>query len=250
MKIEKDFLGLFKHKKPIIGMIHLKGDSDEEVLERAKEEISIYVDNGIDGIIMEDYYGDYYQLVKAIEYIKSLKLDVPIGVNCLNIDAMGFELANTYKLDFIQIDSVIGHVQPRDEAALQEFLKLYRSRTEAALIGGVRFKYQPMLSTRTLEEDLQTAKHRCDAIAVTENATGQETSMDKIRAFRNEIGNHPLVVAAGVTCENVTEQLMICDAAIVGSYFKDTRKDTGDVSARHVREFMDKVKELRCKLND
>lgn len=250
MDIKKDFLGLFKQKKPIIGMIHLKGDSDEEVHERAKKEIAIFVENEIDGIIMEDYFGNYYQLEKAIAYIKELNLDIPIGVNCLNVDAMGFELAIKYDLDFIQVDSVVGHVQPRDEASIHEFFNLYRSRTKAALIGGVRFKYQPVLSTNTVEKDLKIAQTRCDAIAVTENVTGQETSMEKIQAFRNELSNFPLVVAAGVTCDNVKEQLSICDAAIVGSYFKDTRKDTGDLSATHIREFMDVVKELRGSLND
>ncbi len=43
---------------------------------------------------------------------------------------------------------------------------------------------------------------RCDAIAVTENATGQETSMEKIELFRKNLGDFPLVIAAGVTLEN------------------------------------------------
>ncbi len=245
-----NFLELFKNKKPIIGVIHLKGDTEEEILERAKREIGIYVDNEIDGILMENYYGNYNHLVKALDYITSLDLSIPIGVNVLNVDALGFHLANQYNLDFMQIDSVIGHVKPRDEASLSEFFKMYRSQTNALLIGGVRFKYQPMLSEHTVEEDLATGKMRCDAIAVTENATGEETSMEKIQLFRNELVDFPLVVAAGLTKDNVKEQLIIGDAAIVGSYFKDTRKDTGDLKAEHVKEFMDVVKELRSELND
>ena len=37
-------------------------------------------------------------------------------------------------------------------------------------------------------------------------------------------------------------------SAIVGSTFKDTRKDTGDVSAEHVKEFMAEVFKLRSTL--
>ena len=44
----------------------------------------------------------------------------------------------------------------------------------------MRFKYQPMLSEKSVEEDLKIAQQRCDAIAVTENATGEETSLEKI----------------------------------------------------------------------
>lgn len=250
MNKKATFLSLFQEKKPIIGVIHLKGDSDEEILERAKKEIQIYVENGIDGILMENYYGNYYDLEKAIQYIKSLNLSLPIGVNVLNVDPLGFHLAKKYGLQFMQIDSVVGHVKSRDEASLQEFFDLYRSTCQAKLIGGVRFKYQPVLSEKTVAEDLAIATTRCDAIAVTENATGEETSLAKIELFRKELPEFPLIVAAGVTKENAKAQLKICDAAIVGSYFKDTRKDTGDICAEHVAEFMAIIKELRSELND
>ncbi|MBP1040932.1 membrane biogenesis protein [Vagococcus sp. BWB3-3] len=242
---KKTFLDVFKTKKPIIAMIHLKGDSEEEIQERAKKEIAIYAEEGVDCIMMENYYGDYVQLEKAIQYIVSLKLGIPIGVNCLNLDAMGFYLANKYELDIVQVDSVVGHVKPRDEATLQAFFDLERSQSKACLIGGVRFKYQPELSEKSLAEDLAIAKTRCDAVAVTQNATGEETSMAKIQDFREALGAFPLVVAAGVTDENVLAQLAICDAAIVGSCFKDTKKDTGDVSRENVRQFMTLVKQYR-----
>ncbi|MEI5993657.1 BtpA/SgcQ family protein [Candidatus Enterococcus mansonii] len=245
MSSKKEFLGLFQHKKPIIAMIHLKGDTQEKIQQRAKEEIAIFVEEGVDCIMMENYYGDYVQLEKAIQYIVSLKLSIPIGVNCLNVDSMGFYLANKYNLDIVQVDSVVGHVKPRDEATLQAFFDLERAKTKACLIGGVRFKYQPMLSEKSLKEDIEIAKTRCDAIAVTQNATGEETSIEKIQEFRDTLGDFPLIVAAGVTDENVTKQLAICDAAIVGSNFKDTRKDTGEVSRDHVRHFMSIVKEYR-----
>lgn len=239
------FLAVFNTQKPIIAMIHLKGDSEAEIQERAKKEISIYVEEGVDCIMMENYYGDYVQLEKAIQYIVSLKLPIPIGVNCLNLDAMGFYLANKYALDIVQVDSVVGHVKPRDEATLQAFFDLERSRTKAYLIGGVRFKYQPKLSEKSVSEDLMIATTRCDGVAVTQNATGEETSMAKINEFRQALGEFPLVVAAGVTDENVLAQLAICDAAIVGSCFKDTKKDTGDVSRDNVRDFMKLVKKYR-----
>lgn len=245
MSEKKAFLDVFNTVKPIIAMIHLKGESEAEIQSRARKEIDIYIEEGVDCIMMENYYGDYIQLEKAIQYIVSLKLSIPIGVNCLNLDAMGFYLANKYELDIVQVDSVVGHVKPRDEATLQAFFDLERSRSKACLIGGVRFKYQPELSEKTVSEDLTIAKTRCDAVAVTQNATGEETSMAKIQEFRESLGTFPLVVAAGVTDENVLGQLAVCDAAIVGSCFKDTKKDTGDVSRENVRQFMELVKKYR-----
>ena len=148
--------------------------------EKAKNEIRLLEEGGIDGIMLENYYGNYYHLEKILDYAAQGNLHVPYGVNCLNVDAMGFELAAKYDAKFLQVDSVVGHVKPRDEATLEVFFDLYRKKTDAYLIGGVRFKYQPMLSENSLEEDLKIAMKRCDAIAVTENATGQETSIGDV----------------------------------------------------------------------
>ncbi len=240
-----NILSCFNVNKPVIGVIHGKGQDDEEILKRAVEEINLYKDNGVDGILVETYFGKYKQIEKILEYLKKEKLAIPYGVNCLNVDAMGFELANQYDCSFIQIDSVVGHVKPRDEQSLEAFFETFRSRCKAYVMGGVRFKYQPILSECSVEEDLKKAMKRCDAICVTENATGQETSISKIEEFRNGIGDFPLFVCAGVTAENVSEQLKYADGVVVGSYFKDTYKDTGDVCKEHVVELMSAVKDFR-----
>ena len=250
MMQNKGILTLLKEKKPIIAMIHLKGDTKEEVLERGKREIDLLIQGGIDGLMLENYYGNYYDLERILEYAASQQLPVPYGVNCLNVDALGFDLAAGYKAGFLQVDSVVGHVKPRDEASLEVFFKTRRSTCDACLIGGVRFKYQPVLSEKTVEEDLRIGMTRCDAIAVTQNATGQETSMEKIRLFRQTIGDFPLVIAAGMTRENAEKQLAVGDMAIIGSYFKDNYKDEGDVSFEHVQEFMTEIKRIRGKSYD
>lgn len=119
---KKGILSVFKSKKPIIAMIHLKGDTPEDIFERAKKEITIFEENGVDGIMLENYYGNYYDLERILEYVSKANLSIPYGVNCLNVDTMGFELATKYNASYIQVDSVVGHVKPRDEATLEEFL--------------------------------------------------------------------------------------------------------------------------------
>ncbi len=241
----KGFLSVFKERKPVMAMLHLKGETPDEVLERAKRELDLYIEGGVDAVIVEDYFGTYGDMRRALEYIREAKSEIVYGVNCLNIDAMGFELAQEFGAAFVQLDSVVGHVKPRDEEALEAFLDLYRGRYDGCVLGGVRFKYQPVLSDRTLEEDLAIARGRCDAVAVTQDATGQETSIDKIRSFRAGLGDFPLIVAAGVTPENARESLIIADGAVVGSYFKDTYHDDGEVSLDHVRAIMDAVRAVR-----
>lgn len=244
------FLDLFENKKPIMGMLHLKGKDEQEIFERLKEELDIYLHSGIDAVILEDYFGTYTDLVRALEYTKAQNIGIPYGVNCLNFDSLGFYLAKKYDCAFLQIDSVVGHVMSRDEASLQAFFDMNRADYDGYLLGGVRFKYQPMLSVKSLEEDLEIARTRCDAICVTQDRTGQETSMDRIVEFRRGLNDFPLVVAAGVTADNIEKQLAIADAAIIGSYFKDNYKDEGDLCAEHIKIVMDKVKDIRRKLEE
>ena len=75
MKKEKGFLSIFKNEKPILGMLHLKGSNDEDVFERFKRELNIYVKGGVDAIIVENYFGRYNNLEKALAYVEQAKLD-------------------------------------------------------------------------------------------------------------------------------------------------------------------------------
>lgn len=245
MTSTKRFLSLFPERKPIIGMLHCKGADDADMMERALREIEIYRQNGVDGVLVETYFGTYHQVEMVLEHLTQRKDAIPYGVNCLNVDAMGFVLAEKYHCDFIQVDSVGGHLKPRDDESLDAFFDYFRKRTDACLMGGVRFKYQPVHSGRSVEEDLKICMGRCDAVCVTQNATGQATSLRRIKRFRKTIEDFPLVVCAGLTADNVCEQLRVADAGVVGSYFKDTGKDSGDVSAEHVAKFMDCVRALR-----
>jgi predicted TIM-barrel enzyme len=244
-----DPFSCFSVKKPIIAMLHLKGTDAEDVHARAVREFELYRDGGVDAVMVEPYFGTYTQMERMLAYLKEHADGMPYGVNCLNVDAMAFELAAKYDCAFVQVDSVVGHVKPRDEESLQAFFDTFRKRCpKAFLLGGVRFKYQPLLSVKTLEEDLQTAMTRCDVIGVTQNATGEETSMERILRFRKELGSFPLFICAGLRDDNVKEQLRIGDGAVVGSFFKDTYKDDGEVDPEHIRRFMTEVYALRKEL--
>lgn len=246
MERKEDFLSIFKERKPILAMLHLAGGEDGTMMERLKREVDLYVQGGVDAVIVEDYFGTYDDMVSALAYIREQRIPIPYGVNCLNVDHMGFELGREFDAAFVQLDSVVGHVKPRDEASFAAFMRAERATYEGKVMGGVRFKYQPVLSENTLEEDLAIAQGRCDAVVVTQNATGQETSMEKIESFRAGLGGFPLIVGAGVTPENARKSFKIADGAIVGSYFKDTHQDTGEVCAEHIAALMDVVREIRA----
>ncbi|MEA4912774.1 MAG: BtpA/SgcQ family protein [Oscillospiraceae bacterium] len=239
------FLELFREKRPILGMLHLKGDTRAARMDRVLLEADIYARCGVDGMIVEDYFGDADDVEAALALLRRERPDYTLGVNVLDQFERSYDLAEAYGAPFMQVDSVCGHLPVEEDAAYAAMIEKRRARGTVAVIGGVRFKYQKYLSGRSLEEDLRFGMQRCDAIAVTGEGTGMDTADDKIREFRAIAGQFPLVVAAGLTADTVPTKLALGDAAIVGSTFKDTRKDTGDVCEAHVREFMDAVRGLR-----
>lgn len=243
---EQLFRKIFGQKKLLLAMVHLKGKTDEETLNRAKREIDIYYEEGVDAVIVENYFGNYYQMRDALHYLNECYPNKIYGVNSLNFDTLGFDLAIEFGASFVQLDSVVGHVKPRDEASLEVLIAQQRKREKIAVLGGVRFKYQPILSENSLKMDLQISKRRCDAVVVSGEATGSEPSLNKIMEYRQLLGNDfPLIVGSGITADNVTRQLEHADGAIVGSYFKDNYKDEGEVSAEHVRKLVSVFKTLK-----
>lgn len=241
------FANLFAGPKPILAMLHLKGDEPADVLARAMREADILISHGVDGLVVEDYFGSRHDVEVVLDELASQSLPVPYGVNVLDDGPASFELAERYGAGFVQMDSIAGHLAPAQDLPFAAAIQRIRRDSSALLLGGVRFKYQPVLSGNSLDVDLRVAMGRCDAVVVTGDRTGGQTPGSKIREFRSVLGpDFPLVVGAGVTVDNCREQLLLGDAAIVGSSLKDTGEATGEISTGAVADFMAAVREVRA----
>ncbi len=231
--------------KPVIAMLHLKGTTDEAVMKRMIEETDIYYRNGVDAVLVEDYYGSEKNCEQALKYLYENMPDKLYGVNILGDYKKAFELAEKYCADFVQIDSVCGHLDPiRDDFYAKELIARMKDRNFQVL-GGLRFKYQPVRSCRTLKQDAELAVNRCDAVVTTGEGTGMDCPTEKLEDFRNALGRFPLIVGAGVTADNVCEKLKIADGVIIGSWLKEFHRVYGDVSEEYVRDFMRCVEDFR-----
>lgn len=236
----------FTTPKPILGMLHLSGDSPAAKLAQADEEARIMAGEGVDGLVVENYFGDADDVERVLDRLCGLDLGAKIGVNVLRDNARAFALAERYPVSFIQIDSVAGHLLPEADAPFAADLSTRRASVSALLLGGVRFKYQPVLSGRPEADDVRIGAARCDGLVVTSDATGQPTDMDKVARFRAATGGTvPLLIGAGLTESNAVEQLAEVDGAVVGSWFKHDHKDTGRVEAAHVARLMRAVRTAR-----
>ena len=235
---------LFGKSKPVMAMLHLKGNPEEDMLRRAQEETRCYLENGVEALVVENYFGSAQDCEMVLAWLQREYPQVIYGVNILGDYRKAFELAERYNARFIQIDSVCGHLKPKDDEKYAADLNECRSHSKAVVLGGVRFKYQAVNSGRTVEEDLLLGMQRCDAIVVTGEGTGKVTPMEKVCMFRETLGDFPLVLGAGVRPETLKDTLAHCDGMIVGSYFKEEHRDYCDVYAPHVAEFM--AEKRRC----
>ena len=258
--MKEQIAGVFHTDKPILGMLHLNGLTPDGVHDWAKREIEQFYSNGIDAVLVEDYFGTPSDVEWALDYLKNNYGDHVYGVNLLSDPEKGFRLAKEYGAAFLQIDSVCGHLRPGFHMSGHDKPNLYdktcdgdyaerlaelREEYPLFLLGGVRFKYQPVRSGRSVEEDLKIGKERCNAVVVTGAGTGIDTGTRKIQQFRDALGDFPLFVGAGMTAETCDAQLSIADGAIIGSWFKENGSTEAPVDPERVKALMNIVKAIR-----
>lgn len=232
-----EFIDLFGKEKPVIGMIHTGCDSEISMLSLAQKEIQIYLERGIIPLV-ENYFGSENDCESVLELLHTCYPDTIYGVNILGDFERSFQLADKYGAGFIQIDSVCGDLTPKEEEQFVGNLNENRMRYDVCVLGGVRFKYYPVCSGRTAEEDLIIGMDRCDAIVCTGSGTGIETPMKKTEQFKSTVAHFPVVVGAGVTKQTITETLSKSDGVIVGSWFKYMHEAQNMVSKEYVSDFM------------
>lgn len=229
------FETLFGDRKPLIGMIHTGCMHGEDMLDTAKREIEIYLKYGVYPLI-ENYFGTSADCEKVLVWLQEYHPMAVYGVNIHGDAEEAFLLARAYGAKFIQIDSVCGHLEPKEDRVYADKLSIIRQEIDVVLLGGVFFKYKPVRSGRSLREDLLLGMERCDAIVYTGEGTGISTPIKKIEGFKEVLNDFPILVGAGVTLDTVEETFRLADGAIVGSWFKDDHVDTDHVNEEYVKQ--------------
>ena len=165
-------------------------------------------------------------------------------MNVLPNEFQSLPLAQRYGADFVQLDQVAGTYNS-GQLDFASYEKVKNQHPEIIVLGGVWPKYYHPIEGSDLETDLRNGIQRAEAIVVTGAGTGKETPFDKIKKFREIIGEHPLVVGAGLTPDNAYEQLCISNGAIVGTSLKVDDNIYNPMDRQRVRDFMSVVREAR-----
>jgi len=239
--MKEKFESIFQTNKPLIGMIHLAGNSQQDRVKRALEELSIYQEEEVDGAIIEDYHGSPQDVYSVLKESSTEGLSIIRGVNILRNPYSAFKLASEFGARFIQFDSV-----QTPDLDLEKYSRLRKEYPGIAVLGGVGFKYISQTGN-PLEIDLAEGKSRCEAVVTTGSGTGIETPVEKLKEYKRILEDFPLVVGAGINLDNVHEQLQICDGAIVGSYFKPNGDTHLPIDRQKVKDLMSIVRQSRVK---
>ena len=252
---------LFNHPKPIIGVIHLppligspqSTQSFHEIRTLALSDAEMLIDNGIDGVIIENY-GDAPFLPNSVEphTVAALALvasairehhpQAPIGLNILRNDAKSaIAIATVTDINFIRVNVHTGAMLT-DQGIIQgkahETLR-YRSilKSEVKIFADITVKHAVPLAPIDILASAEDTYHRglADALIVTGTATGKSTDLDQLKSVKSTVLQASIFAGSGVTTDNLSEVLQYADGVIVGTSIKHDGVTTNTVDANRVR---------------
>ena len=263
------FQGLFGAKKPLIAVLHLLplpgaplyDGNIQKVYDQALAELDVFKHHAIDSVIIENFRDmPYYPGRVPPETVASLAAvsrevvraaGMPVGVNVLRSDGeASIAIAVATGAHYVRVNVHMGAVAA-DQGIVQGSSHL-SMRLRAALksrtlvFADVGVKHAAPIAGRGLDIETRDLAERglADAVIVTGDRTGVETSLDDIDAVRRAT-SLPLLIGSGATPDNIEPVLPKVNGLIVGSYFKKDGAGHNFVEPARVERFVRRFAELR-----
>ncbi|KAG5679417.1 hypothetical protein PVAND_008984 [Polypedilum vanderplanki] len=265
------FRRIFSKRTSIIGMIHLnplpgtpfyQSGSFNQIIEKARHETNVYIENNIDAILIENMHDIPYvksdkfgpeivssMTAAAIEVKNLCDSKIPIGIQVLAGGGKeALSISKSVGLNFIRNEGyVFAHVG--DEGMIEsnagELLR-YRKMIDAEnvmIFNDIKKKH----SSHAITSDLSlldtahaTKFFQSDGIILTGKSTGDATDLNDVKIIANEKEKlkMPLLIGSGVTKSNLRDYFGIADALILGSYFKTDGYWSNDLCSTRINDFM------------
>src|SRR6056297_786775 len=278
---EKNHLeSIFQHKKPIIGMIHLRplpgsplydpNTSDfQKVIDIALKEARILKEEGVDGLQVENIWDYPYLPGEKIGYetVASLSIaalevrketSLPVGINChLNGGDAALSAGVASGAQWIRVfgwvNAYVSHTGITEGigyhlARKRSFLRAQDVRffCDAHVKHGSHY----IISDRTVEEQAFDAESEgAEVLICTGFETGIAPTPERIASFKKST-SLPVILGSGISADNDYQLLKISDGAIVGSAFKTEGNWKNEVERSRVAQFMEIVQKLREETDD
>ncbi|NMC58507.1 MAG: BtpA/SgcQ family protein [Candidatus Methanofastidiosa archaeon] len=270
----KVFDEMFGVKIPIIGVVHLPplpgapmytGMSVKKITEKAVSIAKLLVENGVNGLVIENFGDKEFQKRVGPEVIAALSViskevkdvvKVPIGLCVLQADVFAaLAISKAIDAEFIRAAyftevaiNDLGFMEGCAGEALR-YRKYIESKTK--IFVDVHVKHSYPLMQRPIEESAEDAVERglADAITITGRKTGGETNIKDVIRVREALKDVPLIVGSGVTINNVDQYLDYVNAIIVATSFNFDGTVEGELDQERISAFMKKINDYRKNKN-
>lgn len=233
----------------------------QKVYDQALAELEVFKRHSLDSVIIENFRDMPYfpgrvpaETVAAMAAVSREVVraaGIPVGINVLRSDGeAAIAVAAASGAHYVRVNVHMGAVAA-DQGIVQGSSQLstrLRSalRSNALIFADVGVKHAAPLAGRSLDIETRDLAERglADAIIVTGDRTGVETSLSDIDAVRGAT-TLPLLIGSGATPENIERTLPKVNGLIVGSYFKKDGAGHNFVDAARVERFTRRFAELR-----
>lgn len=236
--------------------------SVREIVHQVTEEAAVYLDAGIDALMIENMHDvPYLKNNAGPEVVASMtalavelrKLtSIPIGVQVLAAaNKAALAVAQSAGLDFIRAEGfVYGHLADEGyiDSCAGELLR-YRKAIGAeniAVFTDIKKKHSShaLTSDVSLAESIKTAEYfLSDGIIITGSSTGEAALIDEVKIARNST-NLPVLIGSGISAANLETYWPFADAFIVGSSLKLDGNWKNPVDRNRVVALMNKAREI------
>lgn len=257
---------IFSVDKPLIGVVHLAplpgsprfGGTMDRVVDRARREARIYEENGLNGLILENY-GDlpFYPEVVPPETVAAMAVvaeevrraaSIPMGINVLRNDSRAaLGLAAALDAPFIRVNVLLGAMVTDQGIVQGQAHHLLRRREALGVSTSIFADVMVKHASPLIRQDVQLAANElvsrglADALIVTGEATGSEPQMAELKRVKSIAGDVPVLAGSGVDSENIAQMLDVADGAIVGTALKKDGRTENEVDIQRVKALLESL---------
>lgn len=263
------FQDLFGARKPLIAVLHLLplpgaplyDGAMQQVYDQALAELDIFKRHAVDSVIVENFRDmPFFPARVPVETVAAMAAvsreivraaGVPVGINVLRSDGeSAIAIAAATGAHYVRVNVHMGAVVA-DQGIVQgssQFSLRLRSalKSKALIFADVGVKHAAPIAGRSLDIETRDLAERglADAVIVTGDRTGVETSLDDIEVVRGAT-SLPVLIGSGATPDNIERVLPKVNGLIVGSFFKKDGAGHNFVDAARVEQFARRLAELR-----
>ena len=272
------FAELFPVPRPLIGMVHLAplpgtprwAGNIDDVIKRAMDDARILAEEGIDGIIVENFGDSPYPAgrvhpatisamtigvlaVHGVVREVDQESRIRVGINVLRADVIAaLSIAASTGAAFVRTNVLTGALVT-DQGIIEG--TAYEALRERRLLGigtpifaDVMSKHAyPVGAGVVMELEARATAYRglADALIVTGDETGAATSGDDLRRARTAVPDRPILIGSGLDAGNAGELLPLSDGAILGTALKVDGVTEAPVDRNRVREMVGLARTLQ-----